>query len=125
MSITLPNEAQLNDKLLTVLKAQLKAPLTAVLCKNEEMQISKVSENTYSIEGYVNSQNSYGAFISTDFKVSASFINGQWSVSNPVVGEKNAKEYAKNFAVNYIAISIFVAVMALIGTFLLKAIVGY
>ena len=83
----------------------------------------------YVCKGCINAQTtgmrqSYGAMIATDFSATVTRSGGFWSVLRTAVGVKNAKAYAKNFAVNYIAISIFVGVMALIGTGILFAVFG-
>ena len=109
--------------LLNAVRGQLKAPMSAVLCPKEQLTIRQ-NGSAYEVEGIVHSQNSYGAMIATDFTATAVRSNGFWSVLKTTVGLKSAKNYAKNFAVNYIAISIFVGVMALIGTAILFAIVG-
>ena len=109
--------------LLYAVRGQLKAPMTAVLCPKEQL-IIRQNGASYEVEGVVHSQNSYGAMIATDFSATVARSNGFWSVLRTAVGVKNAKAYAKNFAVNYIAISIFVGLMALIGTGILFAIVG-
>ena len=113
----------LHAALLYAVRPQLKAPMSAVLCPKEQLTIRQ-NGNAYEVEGIVHSQNSYGAMIATDFTATAVRSNGFWSVIKTTVGLKNAKNYAKNFAVNYIAISIFVGVMALIGSAILFAIVG-
>lgn len=120
----MPNIESLSDAILKAIKPTLKAPLTAVLCDASEFVIIDMNNNTYSVEGYVNSQNSYGAMISTDFTVKVQYQSNMWVVKKTTVGVKNAKKYATNFAINYIAISIFVAIMTVIGFFLLKTFVG-
>ena len=109
--------------LLYAVRGQLKAPMTAVLCPKEQLVIRQ-NGGVYEVEGLVHSQNSYGAMIATDFSATVARSNGFWSVLRTSVGVKSAKNYAKNFAINYIAISIFVGVMALIGTGILFAIFG-
>ena len=109
--------------LLYAVRGQLKAPMTAVLCPKEQLVIRQ-NGGVYEVEGLVHSHNSYGAMIATDFSATVARSNGFWSVLRTSVGVKSAKNYAKNFAINYIAISIFVGVMALIGTGILFAIVG-
>ena len=72
----------------------------------------------------MNSQNSYGALIATDFTARVIEQNGQWIVLETKVGFKNAKKYAKNFAANYVIISIFTLVAGLIMFFVISMIVG-
>ena len=110
--------------LLGAIKPTLKAPMTAVLCTPQELRITVDANGEYSIGGYVNSQNSYGAMISTDFTAMARYVNGMWMIGNVQVGVQNAKNYAKSFVANYIAISIFVAVMGGLGYLLLTLLIG-
>lgn len=120
----IPNIESLSDTILKAIKPSLKAPFTAILCDANELIIFNNENNTYIIEGYVNSQNSFGAMISTDFTVEVRYQNDMWVVRKTKIGVKNAKKYATNFAVNYIILSIFVAIMTAIGYFLLKSFVG-
>lgn len=113
----------LSVAILNAIRPTLKAPLTAVLCEKEQMVVTN-NNGIFEISGFVNSQNSYGAMIATDFTVKARYENGMWYILNTAVGVKNAKNYAKNFAVNYIIISIFVAVMGLLGYFILTMLIG-
>ena len=110
--------------LLGAIKPTLKAPMTAVLCTPQELRITVDVNGEFSIGGYVNSQNSYGAMISTDFTAKARYVNGMWMIGNVQVGVQNAKNYAKSFVANYIAISIFVAVMGGLGYLLLTLMIG-
>ena len=120
----IPNIGLLSDTILKAIKPNLKAPFTAILCDSDELVIFNNENNTYIIEGYVNSQNSFGAMISTDFTVEVKHQNDMWIVQKTKIGVKNAKKYAKNFAVNYIVLSIFVAIMTAIGYFLIKSFIG-
>ena len=108
---------------LNAIRPQLKAPMTAVLCEREQMSITN-NNSEYDIRGFVNSQNSYGAMIATDFAVKARYYNGSWVISKVTVGKLAAKNYAKTFLSNYIAISIFVGIMGLLGYLLLTLIIG-
>lgn len=118
------NIESLSDTILKAIKPSLKAPFTAILCDANELVIFNSENNTYIIEGYVNSQNTFGAMISTDFTVEVQYQNDMWVVRKTKIGVKNAKKYAKNFAVNYIVLSIFVAIMTAIGYFLITSFVG-
>lgn len=113
----------LSDSLLKAIKPSLKAPATSVLCSPEELQIVN-NNGEYVVTGYASSQNSYGAMISTDFTARARYSGGVWSIGRISVGIKQAKRFGKSFAVNYIAISIFVAVMGLVGYYLLTLFIG-
>lgn len=113
----------LSECLLKAIKPTLRAPMTAVLCSEEEMTIME-NNGVYTISGYVNSQNGYGAMIMTDFTATARRAGDTWAVGNVRVGVKTAKNNAKSFFANYIAISIFVGVMGLLGYLLLTLAIG-
>ena len=117
------NVDPLSVAILNAIRPSLKAPMTAVLCPKEQMFITNVN-GEYTIKGVVHSQNSYGAMIATDFSVKARLVNGTWVISNVSVGVQAAKTYTKNFVANYIAISIFVGVMGLLGYLVLTMLIG-
>ena len=115
-----------NDAIMNVVKvainAQLKSPASAQLISiflkfiikkdndNKELETIKVAEVTHS------------AFY-TPFYVAIE--NGFPVVkSSSVAAIANAKR-AKSFATNYIVISIITGIMAIIGYFVLKAIIGF
>lgn len=79
-------------------KSQLKAPLTAVFCSPEELRVYSTGDSTYSVEGLVNSQNSYGAMISTDFSGTVRAYDDHYSVIQCTVGKKQAVQQAKQSA---------------------------
>ena len=114
--------AGLSDCLLKVIKPSLKAPVTAVLCPVDEMTITN-NNGVYTVVGYVNSQNSYGAFIKTDFKATAARFGDTWAISNVAVGVQTAKQGAKTFAANYIAILLLTAVGGALLYFLITVLV--
>lgn len=84
--------------MLASLRPLLKAPLTAVLCAREELQIQSDGAGGYAIIGYVNSQNSYGAMIRTGFRASAVYRDGRWQV----LSVKMENQAAKNLASSYV-----------------------
>ena len=86
------------EQLLASLRPLLKAPLTAVLCAREELQIQSDGAGGYAIIGYVNSQNSYGAMIRTGFRASAVYRDGRWQV----LSVKMENQAAKNLASSYV-----------------------
>lgn len=109
--------------LLGALRPSLKAPMTAVLCDAKELRIVQ-NANGYYVEGYVNSQNGYGALIATDFSANVTCQNGQWIVLNTKVGAKVAKTYAKTFAQNYVVIMILTIIGGAFLYFLITQMVG-
>lgn len=120
----IPEIDDLSQSILQALRPKLKTPLTAVLCQNNELEITE-KDDTYTVSGQIHSQNSYGAMIATDFIVFATFENDIWRIHKTQLGVKNARNYAKNFIINYILLSIFVAIMAAIGYWILSMYFGF
>ena len=118
----IPNKDLLCESLLKAIKPRLKSPASAILCSADELVISK-NDKGYTVYGYVSSQNSYGAMLKNDFTATVSFANNSWIVINIEVGKKTAINTAKIFTANYIAISIFVAIMGLIGYAIISSII--
>lgn len=56
----------------TIVKDNLKSPSTAEFCKTSECAIS-CSGNTWTVSGYVDAQNSFGAVLRNNFKVKFTF----------------------------------------------------
>ncbi len=114
----------LSEALLNSIRPKLKAPSTATLCNSNQLVMTPIGEDIYRVEGYVYSQNGYGAMISTDFSANATLNHGHWEIRNTILGAKNAKNHAKNFIVRFIIISIFTALAGLLGYWILTSIVG-
>lgn len=76
-------------------KRGLKAPATAVFCKPEELQI-KEFEGVYTVSGWVDSQNSYGAMIRTPFTLKMKNENGK-IVSTTNINMLGSKRFAANY----------------------------
>ena len=76
-------------------KRGLKAPATAVFCKPEELQI-KEFEGVYTVSGWVDSQNSYGAMIRTPFTLKMKNENGK-IISTTNVNMLGSKRFAANY----------------------------
>ena len=76
-------------------KRGLKAPATAVFCKPEELQIKEI-EGVYTVSGWVDSQNSYGAMIRTPFTLKMKNENGK-IISTTNVNILGSKRFAANY----------------------------
>ncbi len=76
-------------------KRGLKAPATAVFCKPEELQI-KEYEGVYTVSGWVDSQNSYGAMIRTPFTLKMKNENGK-IISMTNIHMLGSKQFAANY----------------------------
>lgn len=122
----MPNKQVIIDCIAPSVKSQLKAPLTAVMCEPDALSVTSLGDNQYKAEGIVNSQNSYGAMIATDFSATVrENSDGTCSVISCTVGAKAAAQQAKQGAANYgIAI-----IWTLLGTaffyFIYKAFLGF
>lgn len=57
-------------------KEKLKSPSTAKFCSHEEYTIS-VSGNTWTVSGYVDAQNSFGATLRNTFTIKFTFTNSE------------------------------------------------
>lgn len=116
-----------NQEIMTVVKPavcnQLKCPASAQFPID---LISIVGDEIrgYQISGFVDSQNSYGAMIRNDFTAVVAIENGFPVVKSATVAVKANTDRAKEFGINYIAISIFTTVAGAILYFIISAIVG-
>lgn len=113
-----------NEEIMAVVKpaicAQLKSPASAQFPVD---LISIVGDETrgYQINGFVDSQNSYGAMIRNDFTAEVSIENGFPRVTKSTVAAKANVNRAKAFGINYIAITI----ITIAGAALLSMIIGF
>lgn len=116
-----------NEEVMQVVKpaicAQLKSPASA-LFPVELISIVGDDQRGYHVQGYVDSQNSYGAMLRNDFTADVMIVNGFPQVVNATVGRKAAANRAKSFGASYILITIFTLVMAAIMYFIISGIVG-
>lgn len=89
--------------------------------------ISIVGNETrgYQVSGFVDSQNSYGAMIRNDFTATVAIENGFPVVKSSTVAAKANVQRAKEFGVNYIAISIFTMIGGALLYFIISTIVGF
>ena len=105
----------------------LKSPASAIFSPVEDMsavcQDEVYQDEIYLVQGWVDSQNSYGAMIRTPFNISVTKINGEWkSVSkfinmSAVIGAKMAG--------NLILYFIIGAILTAISYFIIKASMGF
>ena len=117
-----------NQEIMAVVKPaicnQLKSPASAQFPVD---LISIVGDDIrgYQVSGFVDSQNSYGAMIRNDFTATEAVVNGFPVVKSAAVAAKANVQRAKEFGINYIAISIITAIGAAILYFIISAIVGF
>lgn len=116
-----------NQEIMAVVKPaicnQLKSPASAQFPVD---LISIVGDETrgYQISGFVDSQNSYGAMIRNDFTATVAIENGFPVVKSSAIAAKATAQRAKEFGINYVAISIITAIGGVILYFITSAIVG-
>lgn len=98
-----------NEEIMKVVKpaicSQLKSPASAQF-PVDLISITGDDERGYQIQGFVDSQNSYGAMIRNDFTANVVIQNGFPAVTTSSVGTKAAINNAKQFGINYLAITI-------------------
>lgn len=116
-----------NEEIMKVVKpaicAQLKSPASAQF-PVDMISIVGDNERGYRVEGFVDSQNSYGAMIRNDFTADVAVENGFPTVKSSSVAAKATVQRAKSFGISYLAIIIITAIGAAVMYFLIKAIVG-
>lgn len=95
----------------------LKTPASAVFCSMEEMSVLPIGDGAYSVSGYVDSQNSYGAMLRNQFNLTVfKDENGIW---------KNANKFISNAAsINNTIVSTTILwwVLGIIGTIITLAV---
>lgn len=117
-----------NEEIMKVVKpmvcAQLKSPASAQF-PVDLISIVGDDERGYHIEGFVDSQNSYGALIRNDFSADVVVENGFPKVTATTVGAKASVERAKEFGVNYVAITLLTIAGAAVMYFFIQMMVGF
>lgn len=115
-----------NEEIMKVVKpaicAQLKSPASAQF-PVDLISIVGDDERGYRIEGFVDSQNGYGAMIRNDFTADVKVENGFPKVITSSVAAKANVQRAKEFGANYIAITIFTIIGGLIMYFFISLMV--
>lgn len=95
----------------------LKTPASAVFCSMEEMNVIQIGGNVYSVSGYVDSQNSYGAMLRSQFSLTVfKDKNGMW---------KNADKFistAQSVNNSVVSSTILWWVLGIIGTIIILAV---
>lgn len=116
-----------NEEIMAVVKpaicSQLKSPASAQF-PVDVISIVGDDERGYRVEGFVDSQNSYGALIRSDFTAEVVVVNGFPSVKSSTVGVKKAVNDAKTFGVNYLLITVLTIIGGAIMFFIISAIVN-
>lgn len=116
-----------NQEIMAVVKPaicnRLKSPASAQFPVD---LISIVGDDTrgYQVSGFVDSQNGYGAMIRSDFSATVAIENGFPVVKSSSVAAKANAQRAKEFGVNYIAISIFTLIGGAVLYYIISMMVG-
>lgn len=116
-----------NEEIMKVVKpaicSQLKSPASAQF-PVDLISIVGDEERGYQVSGFVDSQNSYGAMIRNDFTAMVAVENGFPVVKSSSVAAKANAERAKQFGINYLAITLFTIIGGAILYFIISAMVG-
>jgi hypothetical protein len=116
-----------NEEIMKVVKpeicSKLKSPASAQF-PVDLISIIGDDGRGYHIEGFVDSQNGYGAMMRNDFTADVRIENGFPTVISSSVATKANIQRAKEFGVNYIVITIFTIIGAAILYFITCAMVG-
>lgn len=116
-----------NEEIMAVVKpavcSKLKSPASAQF-PVDLISIVGDDERGYHIEGFVDSQNGYGAMIRNDFTAVVSVENGFPKVKSFSVAAKANVERAKDFGANYLMITLFTIIGGAILYFITSMMVG-
>ena len=116
-----------NEEVMAVVKpavcAQLKSPASAQF-PVEMISIVGDDSRGYHVDGFVDSQNGYGAMIRNDFTADVIVENGFPKVTKATVAAKATVQRAKEFGVNYVAITIFTLIGGAILYWIISMMVG-
>ncbi len=102
--------------------AQLKSPASAQFAE-DKWTITGNDQAGYTVSGYVDSQNSYGAMIRNDFSAVVKPENGVPRVLFANVGTQTNAQNSKSFCALYLIISIVTGIGGLILYFLISSFV--
>ena len=96
----------------------LKSPASAKFCSLEEMTVTALSNGAYIVSGYVDSQNSYGAFIRSPFTITVFNYNGVWKNADQFVDTSAVVQNVvqKQVVSNTIAYWILGIILTIVGT---------
>ena len=95
----------------------LKTPASAVFCSMEEMSVLPIGDGAYSVSGYVDSQNSYGAMLRNQFNLTVfKDENGIWKNANRFIST------AASINSSIISHTILWWVLGIIGTIITLAV---
>lgn len=115
-----------NEDIMKVVKpaicAQLKSPASAQF-PVDLISILGDDEKGYKVNGFVDSQNSYGAMIRNDFTANVVVEDGFPRVTSSTVAAKATVERAKSFGVSYLLISLITLIGGAIMFFIISAMV--
>ena len=96
----------------------LKAPATARFCNKEDLVITK-QNGVYTVSGWVDSQNSYGAFIRTKLSIKIVCEDGLLIIKSHA-SKSAAKSFLGNMAARYVIAIIFTLITFAIFYFIIS-----
>ena len=91
----------------------LKAPLTAIFCGLDEMTLQENANGSYTVSGYVNAQNSYGALIKTPFSLLVFKVNEEWKTGSKFVAAGSGGRGGKGIGGFLIGVSIVLDIVSM------------
>lgn len=99
-------------------KKILKSPATAKFCDKEDLVITK-QNGLYTVSGWVDSQNSYGAMIRTRLSIKLAYKDGVFLIKSHA-SNSAAKSFVGNMAARYIIAIIFTIISFIIFYFIIS-----
>jgi hypothetical protein len=118
-----------NEEIMKVVRpaisAQLKSPASAQF-PEELIKITGNDASGYHVDGFVDSQNSYGAMLRNDFTADVQISeNGTPKVIKSTVAAKTSVQQAKNFGMTWIVLMIICGAIGLITYLAMKSSLGF
>ena len=116
-----------NEEIMKVVKpvicSQLKSPASAQF-PVDLISIVGDDERGYQVSGFVDSPNSYGAMLRTDFEAAVVVLHGAPVIKSSSVGIKTNEQRTNEFVSNFITISILTGIGGAILYFIISMMVG-
>ncbi len=116
-----------NEEIMSVVKpaicSRLKSPASAQF-PVDLISIVGDDQRGYQIQGFVDSQNSYGAMIRNDFTATVSIQDGFPVVTNSTLGTKAAANNAVSFGISYLFITCLTIIGGALISWLISMYVG-
>lgn len=117
-----------NEEIMNAVKpvicSKLKSPSSAQF-PDDLISITGDDYQGYKVTGFVDSQNTYGAMVRSDFSATVSVAKGFPVVESSSVGIKAGVKLGVQFGLNYVVITIFAIIIGIIVYFIFSEIAGF